>query len=83
MSDAQLFRLLGGPAFYTVSSKTEIKVLPAEFGIDAKSIAINASATAALESFDIVFNIGGNSDLAIAEDVLYVFGFYVHYKGSD
>lgn len=35
-----------------------------------------------LESFDIVFNTSGRTDLAIVEDVLSSFGFYVHYKDS-
>ena len=55
---------------------------------------MNASATTALasarvwlkasglESFDIVFNTSGNSELAVVEDVLSAFGFYVHYKDS-
>jgi len=55
---------------------------------------VNASATTALasarawlkasnlESFDVVFNTSGRSDLAIVEDVLSAFGFYVHYKDS-
>ena len=57
---------LGGPAFYTVSSKDETKVLSSEFGIDPKFIALNAAAalasasarlkTSDLESFNIVFN---------------------------
>ena len=90
----QIAEALGGPAFYTVSSKAEIKALSSEFGIDPKSISLNATAATALasarawlkasglESFDIVFNTNGRSDLAIVEDVLSVFGFYVHYKNS-
>jgi len=86
--------VLGGPTFYTVFSKAEIKALSGEFGIDPKFIALNATATTALasarawlkasnlESFDIVFNTSGHSDLAIVEDVLSAFGFYVHYKDS-
>ena len=85
---------MGGPTFYTVSSKTEVKALSIEFDIDTRSIAVNASATTALasardwlkisglESFDIVFNTSGSSDLAIVEDILSAFGFYVHCKDS-
>ena len=55
---------------------------------------MNASATTALssarawlrassiESFDIVFNTSGRFDLAIVEEVLSAFGFYVHNKDS-
>lgn len=90
----QIVQALGGPAFYTVPSTAEAKVLSAEFDIDAKSIGVNASATTALasarswlkgsglESFDIIFNTSGSSDLAIVEDLLSTFGFYVHYKHS-
>lgn len=35
-----------------------------------------------LESFDIVFNTGGRSDLAIVEHLLSSFGFYIHNKVS-
>ena len=85
---------MGGPTFYTVSSKAEVKTLSNEFGIDPTSIALNATAVTALasarawlkssglECFDIVFNTSGRSDLAIVEDVLSAFGFYVHYKNS-
>ena len=90
----QIVLALGGPAFYTVSSKAEAKALSTDFGIDAKSIAVNTSATTALASarawlkasdfgsFDIVFNASGLSSLATVEDILSAFGFYVHYKGS-
>jgi len=90
----QIAKTLGGPTFYTVSSKAEIKTLANEYGIDSNSIALNATAVTALasarawlkssslESFDVVFNTSGRSELATVEDVLSGFGFYVHYKDS-
>ena len=90
----QIVQALGGPAFYTVPSTAEAKALSAEFDINVKSIGVNASPTTALasarswlkgsglESFDIIFNTSGSSDLAIVEDLLSTFGFYVHYKHS-
>ena len=85
---------MGCPTFFTVSAKAEIEALSAEFGVDIKSIALNTTATAALasarawlktsslESFDIIFNTSGRSDLATVEDILSSFGFYVHHKDS-
>ena len=85
---------MGGPAFYTVTSKDEVQVLSAEFGINTGSIALSTTAATALasarawlkassiESFDIIFNTNGRSDLATVEDVLSSFGFYVHYRDS-
>ena len=35
-----------------------------------------------LGSFDIIFNTSGRSDLAVVEDVLSSFGFYIHHKNS-
>ena len=90
----QIVKALGGPAFYTVSCKAEIDALSNAFGIDARSIALNATAVTALasarawlkasglESFDIVFNTSGRSDLATVEDLLSPFGFYIHPKNS-
>ena len=90
----QIVQALGGPAFYTVPSMAEVKTLSMEFGIDTKSIGMNASVTTALasarawlkgstlKSFDIIFNTRGSSDLASVEDLLSTFGFYVHYKHS-
>ena len=85
---------MGGRTFYTVSSKAEVEVLSAEFGIDTKHIVLNTTVTTVLvsasvwlkasgfESFDIVFNSSGRSDLAIVEGILSSFGFYIHYKDS-
>ncbi|KAF9642419.1 hypothetical protein BDM02DRAFT_3133100, partial [Thelephora ganbajun] len=78
----------------SITLNADIKALSTEFDIDTKSITLNVTTTTALastrawlkasdlESFNIIFNTSGCSDLTIIEDVLSMFGFYVHYKAS-
>ena len=92
LAAVQIVHGLGVPAFFTVASKSEIQILSAEFGIDVKPIAVNASPSTAIasakewldasgaEGFDLIFNSTGRVDLAVVGDVISSFGLYVHNK---
>ena len=80
------------PAFFTVVLKSKVQTLSTEFGIDVKSIAVNASASTALaaakewleasgsEGFNLIFNSAGRVDLAVVGDIISSFSLYVHNK---
>ncbi|KAF9642250.1 hypothetical protein BDM02DRAFT_3193609 [Thelephora ganbajun] len=87
----QIVQGLGVSVFFTVALKPEVQTLSTEFGIDVRSIAVNASTSTALasakdwleasgaEGFNLIFNSTGRV-LAAVDDVISSLGLYVHNK---